>query len=312
MNLDIDEQTNENIIKLELDLFALSDSELLNFVKKISQGDPVLVGHKSFLNADKKTFVDFVSRIGNFYQRKEHYFTDQDTGSFTRVTNERLNGKKIGLFADLELCWHSNGNAREEGKTPEVTIGLYCVKPGDSDYGITGFCNTKKAYEDLPKYRKELVDDIEVRMFTRAFMGQVPTLHPSDGGYKLSEDDPEFEVFMKKQLDKDGNEVFWNDIEEIWKPLVINHPWANSKAIRWTPSFIIDWKSKSGKEYDSLELWDYLNSHVYQDKYTYFHKWNSGDWIWMDQWTSVHNRSEVKGDRSLYRFCVDNKNIVDY
>ena len=203
-------------------------------------------------------------------------------------------------------------NAREEGKTPEVTIGLYCVKPGDSDYGITGFCNTKKAYEDLPKYRKELVNDIEVRMLTRAFMGQVPTLHPSDGGYKLSEDDPEFEVFMKKQLDKDGNEVFWNDIEEIWKPLVINHPWANSKAIRWTPSFIIDWKSKSGKEYDSLELWDYLNSHVYQDKYTYFHKWNSGDWIWMDQWTSVHNRSEVKGDRSLYRFCVDNKNIVDY
>ena len=45
-----------------------------------------------------------------------------------RVTNERKDGEKIGIFADKELDWHSNGNGRKSGK--ECCAALYCVRPG--------------------------------------------------------------------------------------------------------------------------------------------------------------------------------------
>jgi alpha-ketoglutarate-dependent taurine dioxygenase len=63
---------------------------------------------------------------------------------------------------------------------------------------------------------------------------------------------------------------------------------------------------RSGKELDQKWLKQYLLDHVFQEKYIYHHNdWQPGDFIFMDQFHSIHKRNEVEGDRFLYRISFD-------
>lgn len=290
----------------ELDLFNLSDQELKDFVC-VLPNDIYLIKN---VEDNKRKLSDFMSRIGRHKNREDFYFTDPEEVSITRVTNKRINGKKIGLFADLDLCWHCHGQTRKS--VPELTLALYCSNPGDNAGGVTGFCNTRKAYYDLPNEVKNQVDNIEIRYDVRAFMGEIPPLHKHDGGYKLQPNDPEYPIFTGKMLNTDGTTSYTSSFEEVWKPLVWEHPNDGKKALQFTPSFIVDWRYKDKTKIDnSKDLWNMLYDHVFSDVYCYYHTWSKGDFIFSDQKASLHNRTEVKGERLLYRFCVDNSNMIE-
>ena len=239
---------NENILNY-------SDNQLKELI--VASYDNIILIEN--LADDKKALGEFVSRIGIHSNRNEYFFTDPDEPTITRVTNKRVNNKKIGLFADLDLAWHCHGHTRNV--VAENTLLLYCSQPGNSEYGITGFCNSRKAYYDLPEDIKITVDNISVRM---------------DLSYK-----------------------------EVWKPLVFTHPVDGKKSLHFCPSFIVEWNYK----YEGESLWNYIYDHLFSDKYCYYHKWKTGDMIISDQRASLHNRTEVQGDRLLYRFCVNNENL---
>ena len=74
-----------------------------------------------------------------------------------RVTNERKDGEKIGILADKELDWHSNGNGRKSGK--ECCVALYCVRPGENS--VTQARDTRQAYRDLSEEDKEFYKQID-------------------------------------------------------------------------------------------------------------------------------------------------------
>ena len=98
-----------------------------------------------------------------------------------RVTNERKEGEKIGIFADKELDWHSNGNGRKSGT--EACVMLYCLKPGENS--VTSFCDTRQAYNDLSKEDRHYYDNIDCN-----FKFENNTF------YKLEEDDKRYYISL--------------------------------------------------------------------------------------------------------------------
>ena len=298
---------NAGGIEVDFDPLNSKNKLLERFVRAIPEHNLILIRN---IPKNKSKLVKMINRIGKTHIRPEGlYYTDPDAIEITRVTNQRdINGSKIGLFADLELCWHCNGTLRKDVK--ETTLILYCVKPGKKSHGVTGFCNTRKAYEDLPENVKKLIEKIKVRHSMKAFSNEIPTLHKGDGGYSLTQDDPEYEIFSGKNKNSKGKTAYVSELEDLYKPLVCTHPLYEKKSLYFIPSAITHWYHEEGIHFDSEKLWDFLYEHTFQEKYVYRHHWCSGDIIFNDQWYGMHNRTEVKGDRFLWRFCIDNSAII--
>ena len=79
---------NENILNY-------SDNQLKELI--VASYDNIILIEN--LADDKKALGEFVSRIGVHSNRNEYFFTDPDEPTITRVTNKRVDNKKIGLFA---------------------------------------------------------------------------------------------------------------------------------------------------------------------------------------------------------------------
>ena len=236
------------MIQLDENILDYDDKKLREFIN-LSFDETILIKN---LPDDKPALGNFINRIGKHGNRADLFWSDPEEITITRVTNKRVDGKKIGLFADLDLCWHCHGHTRNVDH--ENTLMLYCSDPGDNNYG----------------------------------------------GYLLKPEDPEYPI-MTGKITKGYESTY----SEVWKNLVYRHPVDGKYSLHFAPSFIVDWTYEGNSE----EMWDYLYDHVFSDKYCYYHKWNSGDMIVSDQRSQLHNRSEVKGSRLLYRFCVDNSNM---
>lgn len=292
-------------VQLDFNFLNADLNQLHNLAKAIPEHNFVLIKN---VKPNKTRLNSQIHKIGKSYIRPEGlYFYDDDHAEIVRVTNKRIDGEKIGLFADDDLCWHADGCLRNNIK--QTTLILYCDKPGDKGYGITGFCNTKQAYEDLNLETKKLVENIEVRHSADAFANKIPTVGKNDGGYNIQKDDKEYEIFNGSNAKDNGSTVYTTEKEAVFKPLVHFHPWHGEKSINFTPSIITEWQYKDGSKIDlsvSNDLWNYLYNHIFQEKYVYQHQWEQGDLIFNDQWYTMHNRTAVKGDRSLWRWHIDN------
>jgi alpha-ketoglutarate-dependent 2,4-dichlorophenoxyacetate dioxygenase len=208
-----------------------------------------------------------------------------DYPALFRVTNERKDGEKIGLFADKELDWHSNGNGRPSGK--ESCVALYCVRPGKDS--VTSFCDTRRAYNELPDDIKEIVNDVDC-----VFQFKNNTF------YNLDEDDKELVMFENTDIYPEG----------VIKPLVYQHPWTGENGLYFTFHYIRKMWRRDGSELDQAWLKQYLLDHVFQEKYIYHHDdWQPGDFIFMDQFHSIHKRNAVEGERLLYRISFDYRRV---
>ena len=264
---------------LDLDLSTMPDDQIREFGKNLIEDNVVLVRNQ---NLTKENLNRVVSAIGRVKKSFNSWFNDKEFSTLGRVTNQRDDqGKKMGIFADKHLDWHSNGNNRETGR--ECCVVLYCVRPGIDS--ITSFCDTRRAYQELPDDLKQLVNDIDCNF---KFMNNT--------FYDLDEDDPELEFFNNSN----------NYGHDVVKPLVYTHPFSGEKGLYFTFHSIVKMWRRSGAPLDEILLRKQLFAHVFQEKYIYHHNtWASGDLIFMDQFHSIHKRNEVKGDRFLYRITID-------
>lgn len=264
----------------DIDFNKMSDDEIKEWGKNIAADNVILVRNQ---NLDETGILRVTELIGNVLKPKR-FFMHPDYPGLFRVTNERKEGQKIGIFADKELDWHSNGNGRPSGK--ECCVALYCIRPGENS--VTSFCDTRRAYQELPYDIKEIVDDVEC-----TFQFQ------NDTFYKLDKDDKELVMFENKRIYPEG----------VTKPLVYTHPYDGEKGLYFTFHYIRKMWRKSGEPLDEAWLKQYLMDHVFQDKYIWHHDdWQPGDFIFMDQFHSIHKRNEVQGDRFLYRISFDYEN----
>jgi len=272
------------IVKHDIKLKEMSDEEIRLWAKCLSKDNVVLLKDQDCSKEDLVRIYDSIGRVAKPVDRKtgkKEFFADDDYPQLMRVTNERKNGEKIGIFADKELGWHSNGNARNQGK--ECSVALYCVKEGTDS--ITSFVDMRQSYRDLPDDIKNEVDNIEC-------------LYKFKNGtfYDLDDNDKELEMFENRSYYING----------VKRKLVYQHPYDNDFGLYYTYHYIQE-------VYNNTIEWDWLNKylmeHCFQDKYITHHSWEAGDLIFMDQFHSLHKRNEVKGERLLYRSSMDYKYV---
>lgn len=272
------------IVKHDIKLKDMSNEEIRLWGKTLAKDNVILLKNQDCSKKDLVRIYDSIGRVAKPVDRKtgkKEFFADDDYPQLMRVTNERKDGEKIGIFADKELGWHSNGNARDQGK--ECSVALYCVKEGTDS--ITSFADMRQAYRDLPDDIKNEVDNIEC-------------LYKFKNGtfYDLDNDDKELEMFENRSYYING----------VKRRLVYQHPYDNDFGLYYTFHYIQE-------VYGNITEWDkldkYLMEHCFQDKYIAHHSWEPGDLIFMDQFHSLHKRNEVKGERLLYRSSMDYRHV---
>jgi alpha-ketoglutarate-dependent taurine dioxygenase len=114
--------------------------------------------------------------------------------------------------------------------------------------------------------------------------------------YHLDEDDPELE-FMSKN-------------KGSIRPLVGQHPHTGADYFYFPYHFIIKaWEGK--KPVDHEEIIERLKPIIFKSKYQRHHVFAEGDLLMMDQFTTLHRRTPVMGDRLLWRVACDYKRICN-
>jgi hypothetical protein len=119
-----------------------SDYELKQIARKIQLGDPVLYFKQDLTQAD---YVKLMKRFGEC-EHPQLFMNPVNYPEIFLVTGKKdKHGKKIGMFGDTELGWHSNGNSRHN--VDKILIGLYCV---EEDFNTClSMCNTARPFKKL-------------------------------------------------------------------------------------------------------------------------------------------------------------------
>ena len=261
---------------MTLQISKFKDSELRELTRHI-QYTGWTIFHEQDL--DENQLATLFKRIGEC-ETPNLFMNHKENPEIFNVSGERDNdGKKIGMFGDGELGWHSNGNSRH--LIDKILIGLYCVK-GDVNTTLS-VCNTSDPFYDLSEDEQEYYRSIKIKIkFKNHTM------------YSLDDDDPELE-FMSKN-------------KGSIRPLVGQHPHTNSYYFYFPYHFICGaWEGK--KKVDHESIIEKLMPKIFKSRYMIHHIFQEGDLLFMDQFTSLHRRTPVMGPRLLWRVATDYKRL---
>lgn len=259
-----------------LQVYNLNDEELKVFVSDLQNKGLSIQYEQKFTEAQ---IVEFFKRIGEC-EAPGLFMNHKDYPELFFVTGKRdSEGKKVGMFGDGELGWHSNGNSRH--LIDKIVIGLYCIQ-GDVNTTLS-ICNTSQPFYDLTEEEQEYWKNIKIRLKFQ-----------NDTMYHLDQDDPELE-FMSKN-------------KGSIRSLVGVHPHTGKYYFYFPYHFIIKaWNGKT--EIDHDEMIEKLKPIIFKSKYQTHHIFQEGDLLLMDQFTTLHRRTPVMGDRLLWRLACDYTNI---
>jgi taurine dioxygenase len=161
-------------------------------------------------------------------------------------------------LANVRLSgWHTDDSYFALPAKASMLQGLSLPKTG----GETRFCNTRKAYEDLPDAMKARIDGLKA-------------VHSYD-------------TMRAPARAPERTEVEKQETPDVVHPLVRTHEDTGRKAIYFNPNrtdSIVGMDRAS-----SDELLDWLYQHITQPKYRYDHSWRSGDILLWDNRCLVHS-----------------------
>ena len=137
-----------------------------------------------------------------------------------------------------------------------------------SEGSITSWIDNRKAYEDLPNDIKKQCENIKI------------TCGFKRGNYT---DDPFFREHHNTENEFDL--VYTNE--------------AGIKGLYFPYLQVMGGLSD--------DLFEYLKSHILQDKYRYDHYWQDGDVVISEQWLTIHKRHafDKMHERLMYRITID-------
>lgn len=226
-------------------------------------------------NLGEENLIEFCENFGNLAQTNA-YFTHPKYREIIVVTNEENENGRQGLFPDKELNWHSAGADRE---APERCIALYCIRPGENS--VTSFADCKLAYDDLAPSLKDKLNEVFC----------LHGYHGSDATSWLTPTEREY--FFQRN--------------PVAKPLVRPHPISGELGLYFPFATVQNYEPKI--LVDGLDLMEFLQLHVTQEKYIYHHHWEPGDFLLNDQVHTIHRRDPVVGKRRLNRLAFDYSKI---
>ena len=242
--------------------------------------------HEQSLSAED--YVMLMKRFGECETPGQFMNPKKNPEIFIVTAKKDKHGKKLGMFGEGELGWHSNGNSRHN--VEHILIGLYCVEE-DVNTALS-ICNTTRPFMDLTEEQQNYYRGVTIKLKFK-----------NNTIYKLKEGDPELEFMeaskgsIRKLVGKHpvtGQEYFYfpyHFIEKAWHRMACAG--GQKKPIDVNPMI---------KE---------LKQHIFKSKYQTHYVFHKGDLLLMDQFTSLHRRTPVyDNNRLLWRVACDYRNII--
>tara|TARA_B100000902_G_scaffold12872_2_gene15692 strand:+ start:1889 stop:2602 length:714 start_codon:yes stop_codon:yes gene_type:complete len=224
------------------------------------------------------TKLIYVTNLGQITPKEEMRLAET-IGKVKKPINQRQEELAKKFNVEAEGVMHVTKGALFGHKE---TLDWHANKPSDKDRAslvwiyaakgsegsITSWIDNKKAYEDLPEDIKKQCSKIK---FTCGF---------KKGGYT---DDPTFFEHHNKELSYDL--VYTNEYGQVGLFFPFNQ--------------IMDGIPK--------DLFEYLKTHILQDKYRYDHHWKDGDLVLSEQWLTIHKRHafERMDKRLMHRITIE-------
>ena len=199
---------------------------------------------------------------------------NQKTGNTLRVSGKKINGQRIGMFADGELLWHSNESG-DIAFTPAVAL----LGAENMTNSATGFMVTTPYYYSVSdSFRSELDEMVLIHNF-------VP------GRINPGLNDPQDNLMYKNMCPDPDTEI----------PLVIESP-AGIKGLHYSFNTVTGIKGMSNLEAKKVlaEIRKGL------DPYTYDYWWeNDDDLLIFDNSIVQHRRLGDTTNRLCHRYQFD-------
>ena len=204
---------------------------------------------------------------------------NQKTGNTLRVSGKKINGQRIGMFADGELLWHSNESG-DIAFTPAVAL----LGAENMTNSAPGFMVTTPYYNSVSdSFRSELDEMILIHNF-------VP------GRINPGLNDPQDNLMYKNMCPDPDTEI----------PLVIESP-AGIKGLHYSFNTVTGIKGMSNLE--AKKVLEELKKGL--DPYTYDYWWeNDDDLLIFDNSIVQHRRLGDTSNRLCHRYQFDYTYLV--
>lgn len=279
----------DNHIEFDIDIRNISDEMVQHIFKTLSEELIVVFKHQSTNNIHLTRLIHRMSRISNWQQMlwnrhgdligipKEYVDpTSVDTYPCQRVTGGKTEkGQFGGIFPTGELGWHANLN----GPTRADGVALQAI---DGAVGTeTQWLNTARALYEMPKDLKKKLEGVKCKYTYTA-------------ASKWADKPPEYQLRYMSQ-----------NIEE-YEMYILQENIAGTKGLYWyhNNDLVTD-----------KDFYDELMEYLYQDKFIYRHRWETGDIVLSDQLLTLHRRpyynSGILEKRVLHRYTFPISNRDD-
>ena len=90
------------------DIKTLDEGHIRQLVRDIHKDGVAVMYNQKLKETD---YINFMKRFGNC-EAPDLFMNPKEHPEIFLVTGKKVDGKKIGMFGDTELGWHSNGNSR--------------------------------------------------------------------------------------------------------------------------------------------------------------------------------------------------------
>ena len=168
------------------------------------------------------------------------------------------------------LFWH-----QDTAYTPNLCKGsmlrLITVPPQGGD---TVFCDTAKAYNDLPHSMKQHLATLETLQCLRSVPPEQLWGMAGHSAFQMPDENGEV-VPMK-----------FREFPLVRHPMVVSHPESGRKALLLSPQGYI--KILGMTQEDGDALFNEVVTHAVQDKYCYRHRWATNDLVLWDNRRTMH------------------------
>ena len=289
--------------------------------KKLSQIDPTEAARSTAehgwiviegSNASPSEFAEWYKEYG-YTLSPDIWCTDKEHSDlFWRVTNEKVDGENMGLFADDELDWHANLVPQADA---QEIVGLYAktiTYPTE-----TWVCSSIPYWSTLSKDTQEFYESLTTVLYNKGVQGN-DKLTPFNRLFNVEWNVAYPETVVKGIIqNRERSQVkncinIESEIREKFKPhrgpiaehkFVPNHP-LEVKGFFFQPYELAQFKQNGTVLDNGNEIYQTIwNEWILSDKYTYKHEWKEGDILLMDQLTTIHRRPHVRKDmiRELLR-----------
>lgn len=297
----------KNGVAVQIDNFDIKDitPESAKKINDITKDKTVVVIKKQ--DRTSATFAHFVSLLGpicNWTQFNfdpvtgEEIYKDSDlkaqgfvapkdwdnpnTYPVQRVSQQKIKGKRAGIFNEGILDWHGNLNGLKRADCVALQGIQYCEKTS------TTYLNTAKVLEDMPEDLKDRCKDVcaEYRK------------SPHNWAPGLPEDRKTYMATTRPDL---------NHYAEPYRMWLIQENIDGKRGIFFYTTNDCKLITNDSKLYD--DLYDF----TFQEKYMYQHFYEVGDIVLCDQLLSLHKRDqndpELLAKRALHRITYRLSNI---